>query len=58
MLISALNPLFETMYIYKDFNEGYMCVLFVRVQNCECVDTKCEYKKIEIWTWVINSSVD
>ena len=23
------------MYIYKDFNGGYMCVLFVRVQNTD-----------------------
>ena len=30
--------------MYKDFNGGYMCVLIVRVQNCECtiqnVDTE------------------
>ena len=26
---------FETTCIYKHFNGGYMCVLIVRVQNCE-----------------------
>ena len=32
--------LFETTYIYKDFNVGHICVLIVRVQSCECSDTK------------------
>ena len=30
------SSLFETTYSYRDFNVGYMCVLFVHVQNCEC----------------------
>ena len=29
--------LFEKTYIYEDFNGCYMCVLIVRVQNCECM---------------------
>ena len=37
------NSLFEITYIYKDFNGGYMCVLIVRVQNCECLIQKCGY---------------
>ena len=31
------SSLFETTYIYKDFNGGYICVWIVRVQNCECM---------------------
>ena len=38
MRISAWNVIKK--YIYEDFNGSYMCVLFVRVQNCECSDTK------------------
>ena len=46
-LIARINDLtFETTCIYNGFNGGYICVLFVRVQNCECATQKCEYWKI------------
>ena len=28
---------YHVPYIYKDFNGSYICVLIVRVQNCECI---------------------
>ena len=31
------SSLFDTTYIYKDFNGGYICVLIVRVQKRECM---------------------
>ena len=30
------SSLFETTYICKDFNWGYICASIVRVHNCEC----------------------
>ena len=30
----------NTMYVYKGFSGGYNCVLIVRVQRCEYIDTK------------------
>ena len=38
-LIEQINDLhsFKQRIIYKNFNAGYMCVLIVRVRNCECM---------------------
>ena len=35
-LSNFLSSLFETTYIYNDFNGGYNCVLIVRVRKHEC----------------------
>ena len=39
-LVAQINDLrlLNTTCIYENFNGGYICVLFVLVQNCVCVD--------------------